>query len=93
MKTRHVFEEHLYFDRLVGLLQGSSPFSFVQVICIYIYIYTYTPVFKNFAISKHVYHIYNYTFSAPVSFLSAPEKTYMHIQKKKLQVMATTGLV
>ena len=24
MKTRHVFEEHLYFDRLVGLLQGES---------------------------------------------------------------------
>ena len=23
MKTRHVFEEHLYFDRLVGLLQGE----------------------------------------------------------------------
>ena len=23
MKTRHVFEEHLYVDRLVGLLQGE----------------------------------------------------------------------
>ena len=23
MKMRHVFEEHLYFDRLVGLLQGE----------------------------------------------------------------------
>ena len=45
------------------------------------YIYIYTPVFKNVAILKHVYHIYNYTFSAPVSFLSAPEKTYMHIEK------------
>ena len=39
------------------------------------YIYIFTPVFKNFAISKHVYHKYNYTFSAPVSFLSAPKKT------------------
>ena len=48
----------------------------------YIYIYIYTPVFKNVAISKHVYDIYNYTFSAPVSFLSTPEKTSMHIQKK-----------
>ena len=24
MKTRHVFEEHLYFDRLVGLLQAEE---------------------------------------------------------------------
>ena len=24
MKTRHVYEEHLYFDRLVGLLQGEE---------------------------------------------------------------------
>ena len=24
MKTRHIFEEHLYFDRLVGLLQGEE---------------------------------------------------------------------
>ena len=51
-------------------------------ISIYIYKYIYTPVFKNVAISKHVYDIYNYTFFAPVSFLSAPEKTYMHIQKQ-----------
>ena len=39
-------------------------------------VYIYTPVFKNVANSKHVYHIYNSAFSAPVSFLSAPEKTH-----------------
>ena len=27
MKTRHVFEEHLYFDRLVGLLQGEETIN------------------------------------------------------------------
>ena len=62
---------------------------YLEVIKFYICIYT--PVFKNVANSKHVYHIYSYTFSAPVSyFLSAPGKTYMHIEKK-LQVMVTPG--
>ena len=39
------------------------------------YIHIYISVFKNVSISKHVYHIYNYTFSAPVSFLWASENT------------------
>ena len=74
-------------DLIEWLAHSYLKKMFIYIIYI---IHIYTPVFKNIAISKHVYHIYNYNFSAPVSFLSAPEKTYsICISKKKFQVMAT----
>ena len=46
------------------------------VSCIYVYIYIYT-CFQKRCFFKNRCHIYNYAFSALVSFLSTSEKTFM----------------
>ena len=62
-----VIDQQLRVSMENSLLYYSYNSERFAYIYIYIYIYIYTPVFKNVANSKHVYHIHNYAFSAPVS--------------------------